>query len=167
MESINETWRIIAEFSNYEVSNTGKVRSIIHDKVLRPSDNRGYERVRLYRNGEVQSKFVHQLVAEAFLDDRHDELEINHIDGNKKNNSIDNLEWCTHRDNMKHAFDTGLKTPSGGLPNRRLRVVETDVIYESAYDCARDMHLDQAHINHCLMGKRNRHGGYHFEYVDE
>ena len=160
-----EEWRVVNGFSNYEVSNLGRVRSNTTGKILSQKIDRGYNRVRLYDEGRSQTKTVHRLVGTAFLDPEPNKCEINHIDGDKQNNSARNLEWCTRSENMKHAFDTGLKQPSGGLPNRKILVTETNTVYDSAYDCARAMNLDHGHIAHCLSGKRKTHNGYHFEYV--
>lgn len=163
--SNSEKWSPIDGFSNYHVSNQGRVKSITTDKILRPRKCRGYDRVTIYKNGRKHDKFIHRLVGETFLNNPTNRNEINHIDGNKNNNHVDNLEWCTRSENISHAFNTNLKTPSGGLPSKKMRVMETGVIYESAYTCAKDLDLDQRHINHCLTGKRKSHKGYHFEYV--
>ena len=163
--SEQERWRTVEDFPDYEVSDHGRVKSNITGKNLSPKIDKGYERVRLYKDGQSSLIGVHRLVGRAFIDNPHGKGEINHVDGNPRNNSADNLEWCTRSENMTHAFATGLKQPSGGLHNKQMRVVETDKCYPSAYECARDMKLDQAHINHCLMGRRQTHKGYHFEYV--
>lgn len=62
----------------------------------------------LYKNGTPKQCLVHRLVAEAFIDNLGNKAQINHIDGNKQNNKIDNLEWCTSSENNKHAHATGL-----------------------------------------------------------
>ena len=164
--SVKETWRPIDDFSNYEVSDLGRVRSNITGKILSQKNNRGYDRVRMYKDGVASDKCVHRLVGKAFLDNPLNKKEINHLDGDKRNNRVENLEWCTRSENLSHAFANGLKRPSGGLPKRRLEVVETGMTYDSAYECARHMNLDQCHINQCLSGKRKTHNNYHFRYVD-
>ena len=164
--SVKETWRPIDDFSNYEVSDLGRVRSNITGKILRQKNDRGYDRVQLYKDGVASSKCVHRLVGKAFLDNPSNKKEINHLDGDKRNNRVENLEWCTRSENLRHAFANGLKQPSGGLPKRRLEVVETGMIYDSVHECARRMKLDQGHINQCLSGQRKTHNRYHFRYVD-
>lgn len=163
--SNDEKWCQIEDFPNYQVSNKGRIKSNNTGKIIHSKNCRGYDRVSIYNNGHRSDKFIHRLVAETFIDNPLNKSEVNHIDGNKLNNMVSNLEWCTRSENLKHAFNTNLKQPSGGLSNRKLKVVETNKIYESAYECARDMKLDQAHINHCLTGRRKTHKGYHFEYI--
>lgn len=97
---------------NYEVNNYGDVRNKKTNKILNPETTyRGYQRVR-FTIGEDKHYYVHRLVADAFFDGEHSDLDVNHIDGNKTNNFIGNLQWTTRSDNIKHAFRTGLKKPS-------------------------------------------------------
>ena len=108
-----EIWKKIKDFSDYEVSNMGNVKSFKfgEEKILRPGeDENGYLKVVLYKNKKPHTKRVHRLVLETF-DPRKDmgKYECNHEDGNKKNNKYpENLEWCTRSENMKHAFKIGL-----------------------------------------------------------
>lgn len=164
--SRQENWRTVEEFPSYEVSDRGRVKSNITGKILSPKTDRGYNRVVLYKDGRTSDVSVHRLVGDAFLENPHGKKEINHINGNKLDNSVENLEWVSRSENMKHAFASHLKEPSGGLPRKGLRVIETNECYESAYECARVMDLDQCHINQCLRGKRRSHKGYHFEYTE-
>lgn len=163
--SNKEEWRPIDGFPNYQISKKGLIKSITTGHLLRPRNCRGYDRVTIYKNGHRTDKFVHNLVGETFLINPERKKEINHIDGNKRNNDVSNLEWCTRSENLKHAFSTNLKKPTGGLSAKKLRVLETGKIYDSSYECARDMGLNQGHINHCLRGERKTHKGYHFEYL--
>ena len=96
-------WKIIQYEQNYEVSENGQVRNIEtkHVKSLRYS-NKGYARVTLYPSGKTYS--IHKLVAETFIPNKDNLPVINHIDGNKRNNSKDNLEWCTPKYNTYHAI---------------------------------------------------------------
>lgn len=104
-----EIWETIEDFPDYKVSNKGRVMRIKGYKLIKPFDNgRGYNCVHLYKNGKRYNKRIHRLVAEAFIEGREEGYEVNHIDGNKKNNFVDNLEWCTRSENIKHAYNTGL-----------------------------------------------------------
>ena len=108
---MREFWLDVKEDPRYEVSNLGNVRNKKTGRYLTPNANRedGYYRVTI--NGK--HKYVHRLVADAFFDgDKHQKLDVNHIDGNKRNNTLPNLEYCTRKENIRHAFDTGLKYPS-------------------------------------------------------
>ena len=107
MEHIKEQWKVIEEFPNYEVSNYAEVRRVWkkHTKLKKTRLNKfGYEIVHLSRNGENKHRSIHRLVAMAFIDNPDNLPEVNHIDSNKQNNRIDNLEWVTRSENMKHAY---------------------------------------------------------------
>ena len=71
--------------------------------------NAGYIRVELWRNGRGRKFSLHRLLAQAFVENLENKPQINHIDGNKLNNSIKNLEWCTQSENQKHAYKIGLQ----------------------------------------------------------
>lgn len=95
----------------YQVSNLGRVRSFKvykGGKVLTLVQRKGYITVTLCKNGKSKIYSVHRLVAEAFIPNPDSMREVNHIDGNKLNNDVSNLEWCTHLENMRHAFKSGL-----------------------------------------------------------
>lgn len=124
-----ETWKDIPEFrGSYQVSNMGRVRSLDRlvtynngriqkhkGRVLKPGiSNSGYEQVVLYNDNGHNKKTVHRLVLEAFKPHVNmSDLEVNHIDGDKLNNHLTNLEWVTRRDNMLHAHSTGLINNKG------------------------------------------------------
>lgn len=159
-------WKRIDDFPNYEVSDTGKVRNSKTNRILKQRLNTyGYDRVCLYNSDGVSDRLVHRLVAEYFCDGAASELDVNHKDGCKTNNNAENLEWCTRSHNVKHAYDNRLKTPSGPHSIRKVRIVETDEIYDSQRECARAIDGSQAHIHRCLIGQYSQYKGYHFEYL--
>ena len=135
---MSEIWKDIHGFEGfYQVSDIGRVRSVdrvvtfkdgsmrkYKGKVLKPHVDKtiGYERLSLCNNDGCNSKSVHRLVLETFKPyENMNNLDVNHIDGNKLNNHLTNLEWLTRRDNLKHAHDTGLINNIGeGHPNAKL-----------------------------------------------
>lgn len=160
-----ERWKPIPDFPNYEISDQGRIRNKNTKQIMRQKVDRGYRRVTLFRDGVKCSKLIHRLVVDSFMLNPDGKKEINHIDGDKNNNGLSNLEWCTRSENMKHAYRTGLKQHSGGTPERAVRIIESGDVYPSAHECARQLGLDPGHINHCLTGKRKSHKGHHFEYA--
>jgi len=109
-----EEWKAISINPNYEVSTYGNIRRTSTKRCLYIEKTKvGYCRVRLRLGLQgMHDRFnVHRLVAEAFIPNPNDYPCVNHIDGNKTNNHIENLEWCSYAHNNKHAYDTGLKTP--------------------------------------------------------
>ena len=116
-------WVKINDF--LEVSNFGEVKS--HGKIIKGEiTSGGYCRVHISHKG-VQYKFlVHRLVAEAFILNPKRLPEVNHIDGNRQNNSVDNLEWCTRSQNTSHAFKTGLRNYNG-CKNPHSKLTQSDV----------------------------------------
>lgn len=113
----NEIWKPIVKFEDrYEVSSLGRVRSLqdnhgkdrINLKKLSLSWNKQYLQVQLFHKNKNNHRLVHRLVAEAFIPNPDSKPYINHIDGNKFNNHVSNLEWCTQQENVQHAYNTGL-----------------------------------------------------------
>ena len=97
-----ELWKEIEGFENYQVSSWGRVRSA--NGILKPYRNKkGYLKVGLSKDGKCHKKRVNRLVAMAFIDNPNDLPFVDHIDGNKENNSITNLRWVTDEDNRAHA----------------------------------------------------------------
>lgn len=123
--SMQEKWKEIENYPNYQISNFGRVKSLkyysnIHKKyydrelILKEKDNKhGYKFVSLGcgKRGKKKNIAIHKLVAEAFIPNSYNYKEINHIDGNKHNNRADNLEWCSRSQNMLHAYKLGLHKP--------------------------------------------------------
>lgn len=125
-------WRKTA-VNGYEVSNTGEVRSI--DRLIR---NRNYKGITLKKHldkdgyfqislGKGTSYKVHKLVALAFIENKKNLPVINHKDGVKTNNNVGNLEWCTVKDNTRHAFQMGLIPKNLGIRNGRSVLLEDDI----------------------------------------
>ena len=99
----------------YEISNLGRVKSLkfSNERILKPClNNIGYPRVGLLKGGAQKNKFIHRLVLLAFIGES--ELQVNHINGIKTDNRLENLEYCTASENIRHSFDTGLNVGPKG-----------------------------------------------------
>lgn len=119
---MKEIWKIIPFEDEYEVSSLGKVRNIKtkHIKSLRPNRD-GYLRVTLYPSGKTYT--AHQLVARVFLDNPDKHLQVNHINGDKEDNTVNNLEWCSCSHNSRHRDTVLLSKWKGALnPSATLKI---------------------------------------------
>jgi hypothetical protein len=174
----DEEYRDVIENSRYEVSNYGNVRNKETGKYLKTSANSDeYPRVLLKNEKGHKSYMVHRLEAHAFFDEENIQgLQVNHKDGNKKNNQLSNLEWCTPKENVKHAFANGLvhNTEETSRKHREVfrriyppvRCIENGKVYPDAGVAARDLGLDQIEIRKVARGVYKSHHGYHFENAD-
>lgn len=114
---MEEIWKDLVyqhtTYPNYEISNLGHLRNKKTNRILKPSTNpQGYliMVVKLVKEQPIKGVIIHRAVAETFIENTYNKEQVNHIDGNKHNNSVVNLEWCTRSENMKHAVLTGLRT---------------------------------------------------------
>lgn len=163
---MEEVWKDIEEFPGYQISTLGRGRSIVRTggaRLLVPATNsRGYQHFCFVKDGKHYNRTAHRLVAEAFLSKPKYADQVNHKDGNKTNNRVDNLEWCTGSENQIHAVKTGLNSQCA-----RVRIVETGEVFSSIGECARAIDGNRVHIGECVRGDRQSHKGLHFEYLDE
>lgn len=173
---MDSTWTRINGYDSYSVSTNGQIRNDITGKVKSIRVNkRGYPIVDLYSDGNRRTERVHRLVADAYIINPDNKPQINHIDGNKMNNNVDNLEWCTASENMVHAFEKGLSTPSRGMlgrsnpnagrPGKPIRIIETGEEFNSITECEKAINGNNRHICDCLSGRQKTHRGFHFEYI--
>ena len=156
-----ELWREWPQDPRILVSNKGYVVSCKRGEPypLKVSHKNGGYQVVGACHGSPQ--FVHRMVADTWIPNPNGYEQVNHIDGNKDNNCVENLEWTTPSQNMHHAWRTGL-TKGRATP---IRIVETGEVFESLRECARRIGGDQGAISKCLAGKLSTHHGYHFEYA--
>lgn len=131
-----EEWKDIAGFEGmYQVSNMGQVRSLdrldsrgykYKGRTVKPSTSKGYQYAHLCKLSKYTTISIHRLVALAFIPNPDNLPQVNHIDGNKQNNHVSNLEWVTEKENINHAWDNGLATNSGEN-NVLAKLTEDDV----------------------------------------
>lgn len=174
-----EEWRDIPGFEGrYQVSTLGNVKSLprrvnnhtgtlmVKEKIIRQRhDLKGYMRVDLVDNqGKRKYLGVHRLVAMAFIPNPENKPQINHVDGRKDNNVLDNLEWVTNAENQKHAYRTGLNYVTGraGKPKRavlQINPVTKEIVneYPSIADAAKAVGCKtSSNIGECCRGKYGR-----------
>ena len=171
-----EEWKDIDGYEGlYQVSNLGNVKSLAKfdrlgrfhkERILSTCDNgSGYLVVNLKHNGKQRMKTVHKLVANHFIYNPDNKPEINHKDGNKKNNRVDNLEWCNRSENVKHAFKTGLNYQTG---KRKVLCVELNKIFSSIAEAESWVGVKGSRIaNVCRLRRGCKTcGGYHWRFEE-
>lgn len=169
-----EVWKDCLEFpDHYEVSDKGRVKGKYFDKVLAQSHHKtNCYRVRLCVNSDKYSRSVHRMVAEAFIDNPENKPEVNHIDGNRLNNLLENLEWVTQKENMDHAVKTGLINNPFGSKARHFKGV-TKVWKDGVcvFELYGNRDITRAGfcyklVSACILGKQKSHRGYTFTRGD-
>lgn len=168
---MSEQWINCARFPLYEVSDAGNIRNKNTKRILKTSYIGGYEYVCLRDNNCSKTVRLHRIIAESFYGLSDKDIEVNHIDGNKKNNRIDNLEFCTRKDNIEHAMRLGLFKPNNfGHASKHVYCRETDTTYKSIRECSRKLNIDQSELTKFLSGKLNYTPSVltdlHFEFVE-
>lgn len=172
--TFNEVWKDIPGYEGlYQVSNTGVVRSInrvttgnrkrnISGKTLKQKQNTfGYLIVGLCKDGKSKTERVHRLVAKAFLPADSNRPYINHKDGNPQNNHISNPEWCTQKENVQHAYDTGLRKPHKLLTEEQISYIKAVYVpYSREFGTgalARKFGVDQGVIWRYIYGRNKNY----------
>lgn len=163
-----EVWKQVRGYEGlYEVSNMGNVKSLTHTdrlnrvhngRVLKPQlHNKGYLQLMLCKDGEKKRKYIHRLVAEAFVENPNPQkyTEINHIDENKQNNIAENIEWCYHKYNMRHGTLHKRKADKCVKPVIARNVFTGETVeYRSQTDAAKELGIPQSAISTALRKKR-------------
>lgn len=173
-----ETWRPIKGYeNNYEISNFGRIKSICREGTAgglrKLTENKdGYYQIMLCKEGDQRSFLVHRLVFEAFNGNIPEGLEINHIDENKKNNSICNLEVVTHTENVRHG--TGIERSAKTMKEKKYfckavgQYTTSGQLLATFYSLAEANEatkVNKGNICSCCKGRQQTAGGYVWRYV--
>lgn len=177
-----EVWKTVKDWDKYEISNLGNIRRNGRNLKL-PVAGNGYHTVRLSQDGKITTKYIHRLVAEAFIPPIEGKNVVNHIDCDRLNNKVSNLEWCTQRENEIHAWKCGrkekvrqavrenVKKAHANAYKHKIKVVQKDLdgniikVWNSAIDAKRETGIDNSSIAKCCRGKLKKVGGFKWEYL--
>lgn len=184
-----EIWKDVKGYEGrYKVSNLGNVKSLLgrKERVLRPlNQSKGYYKVILYNKGNRENRCIHRLVAESFISNPENKIDVNHKDGNKHNNNVSNLEWNTRSENMKHAYRIGIisiskkqsedfkKRIMNSIKRKTKKVIQYDLNnkyikkWNSINEAGKNLGIQPGNICSCCKGKLNKTGGYIWKYADK
>lgn len=179
---MDEIWKDISGYEGrYHVSNHGRVKSctradcnnrLVKERILHTRKSKvGYLQVTLFCDGAAKSLTVHRLVATAFIQNLENKPEVNHIDGDKHNNHVDNLEWVTSRENHLHAFrELGRKVSWLGklgkdshLSKPVMQFTKGGVlilVFAGLQEASRETGVNPGNISSCCRGERKSAGGF-------
>lgn len=162
-----EEWRQVKGYEGlYEVSSLGRVKSTHRSKhiILSAANDNGYLKIVLQKSKTRKTTRVHRIVAENFIANPKNKPEVNHINGNKLDNSVDNLEWCTRDENARHAAENGLYGSRELTPEHKDKLIEVNskkvvcvcsgTIYSSATEAAKANGIKKSTLIHYLIGSR-------------
>ena len=177
VEIMTELWKDIEGYENiYQVSNLGRVKSLyrwtnettprsVGERILKAFSTKNkknkYLFVELYKDNKGKKHRIHKLVTSAFYGKPPTNMVVNHIDGNTTNNALDNLEYCTISQNIKHAYAIGLHKPLKSIRNPNVKYTETDVILicklsDAGYlrsEIAKMLNINWSAVNYILLNR--------------
>lgn len=153
----------------YQVSNMGRVKGLKKNIILKPYITKGgYYALKLWKNSCKKSFYIHRLVAQAFIPNLHNLLEINHIDENKNNNCVENLEWCDRKYNAN--YGTGkFRTREKNRKKVEQYTLDDILIYtfNSCLEAEYATGIDNGSIGKCCSGKVKTAGGYKWRWTND
>lgn len=180
---MEEIWKDIQGYEGlYQVSNLGRIKTFskfnnTKKEIMKQKLLFGYLLVNLYKNGKLKTCRVHRLVAQAFIPNTENKPQINHINGIKTDNRVENLEWATRSENMKHAFKNGLVKNNSNSINAMKKANEKHIIqlknnivvkeFENVAQASKELNICKNLIYRVACGFRKRTHGFTFRYKEK
>lgn len=179
MPTKEEKWKIIPYYENYMISNLGRAKSLLTNTILNQRlSNNGYLRFNARKCNVKYEKpktmMTHKLVAENFLNKIEGKDYVNHKDGNKQNNRVDNLEWCTAQENTIHSFLIGTQKARRGKENKlSIKIYQYDKetkellnVFYGTPEAQRQTGINHRDIRNNCIGKQKTCKGFIFSYKE-
>ena len=172
-----EVWKDIPNYEGYyQASNLGRIKSLLfqnnlnnkkykREKVLKPKVTKDKcSRVDLWKDGEHKTYLTYRLVALTFLGKPEGEMTVNHKDGNRLNNNIDNLEWCTRKENIQHGYRTGLYKNQKAIKIENIKDGGINC-FRSLAEASRFIGKNKGYISEQIIRNRYANDSYRWELV--
>lgn len=180
---MEEVWKDVKGYEGiYQVSNFGRVKGLPRydsrgnarvERILKSIPTKdGYLRVHLSNGGIKRKRPIHRLVAEAFIQNPENNPQVNHIDEDKTNNTVDNLEWVTPKENINHATSLYRRAIKQRKTQHGKSIIAIDIAngehneYISINECGRKLQINPAGIHQVLIGNYKQTKGYIFKYKE-
>lgn len=162
---MKEEWKEVAGYPNFEISNMGRLKNKVTGRISTGNLNdSGYMRCILYdKDGSRKYTKIHRLVAQAFIPNPDNLPEVNHIDGDKTNNKVTNLEWVSHKRNMEHLYETKEVKHIKAQP---VLCVETNKIFPSVRKAAEAVGVNKQRVCDAIHIPNRTAAGYHWKYAE-
>lgn len=175
-----EVWKDIPGYEGlYQASSDGRVRSLdrvvivngpmrvyskfVQGRIIAPTLNRGYLYVTLRKDGKSYSEKVHRCVCLTFIENPNGYGDVNHKNGVRSDNRVDNLEWCSRSQNIVHSYYVTKRKPSGCKP---VLCIENGITYPSCMAAGRALGIDNSSIADVANGVYKQTKGYHFKFIE-
>ena len=155
-----EIWKKIKDYEGYEISNYGQVKSLKNNKqkkLLKSINNDGYEYLNLCKKGKYKTFTIHRLVALAFINNPLKKETVNHINGIKTDNNINNLEWSTRQEQSIHSYKIGLQKKTN---NQIVLNIETGIFYNSVFEASFYCNYKKSTLASKLNGTRKNNTNF-------
>lgn len=174
---MEEKWKSIEGYEGlYEISTMGRVKSmerkvkngngyrIVRERILKPhKHNNGYLQLLIHKEGTIKKYYIHRLVAEAFISNPLNFPEVNHLNEDKTDNRLENLEFCDKKHNCNYGTRIERISKANSKP---VKCIETGLTFSSATEVKRKFGFTSQSISACCNGKRKTCGKYHWKFVD-
>jgi hypothetical protein len=181
---MEQTWKKIEGFNHYLINRMGEIYSEKRDMIMNSHIKNGYTYISLRTPDKKKKSFrVHRLVAMAFIDNPDNKPQVNHINADKQDNTVENLEWCTMEENIEHSTKLNLSGPGGYLNTSKeiIRIDPSDGTikeYSSIQMATRDLYVDEGldkrkiagktkGVRRALNGMMKSHKGFIFKYKSD